>query len=749
MINGFGLEKLGLSAIRYPIAASLILLAITLAALFGVSRLGFSGENIEILRDGSQELADYDELLSEFRDFNNDAIILMQIENLATVGGIETFRDLNFEFQLEDSVESVLSVFSLVQYDPENGGWRSALPARFDSDEEVRTRLEQLAKDIPSAQSLFSPKFDSAVIVVYTKAEAIADDNVRDTMDSLVQLGKDFESKGIKITIAGQPAIRSDLIRNIVGDLVLLAPIALLMCAILAFVLFRSFIAMVLCAFPSLLSITWFLGGMGLAGINLNFLTNILPVLLIVIVFADTLHLYLKWQTISEEQGTSTISLEEAIRQIGPACAISSITTAAALISLCASGNNGLFELGIIGAIAIMAGFITIMVALPLGCYWAMQSGFKPKRSLANKLGNISKPAMKLLRYRTWVLVLGAIVCAVGLYAHYTIDSRFRLIDYLGTQSEVAQSEDFIDQTYYGTTPLFAIVQLDKDIALLDPENESRVYDTATAITNVFPADSFYSLTDFAEEIKKGGGTINEADLDELPRYLTSRFISEDKRKILITIFSSANLSASEMRKRVANLDASLAEAGLNELVTITGYPILSGVVAPRLMDNLRISLLIAVILSILIIAVASRSLKLGLACLVPNLLPIVCVELMLHMAGVPLNMSITVALTVAFGIAVDDSIHMLNQYLLNRQTQENHQAVADALQEVTPAIFSTTLILSAGMIIMVFSTLPAISVFSAVVIMTLVFAFLADILQLPAYLSILGLRSQTGNEQE
>ena len=208
MINGFGLDRLGVAAIRNPVISTIVMVAITIAALFGVSKLGFSGENIEILRDGSQELADYDELLSEFRDFNNDAIILMRIENLATVDGIETFRDLNFEFQLEDSVESVLSIFSLVQFNPAKGGWGSALPSQFDNDSHVKTSLQKLAQDIPSAQSLFSPDFDSAVMVVYTKADAIADSSVRETMDSFASLAKEFETKGVTINncrSAGHP----------------------------------------------------------------------------------------------------------------------------------------------------------------------------------------------------------------------------------------------------------------------------------------------------------------------------------------------------------------------------------------------------------------------------------------------------------------------------------------------------------------------------------------------------------------
>ena len=739
MLNGFGLERLGIAALRFPMAATIAVLVVTIMGLVGLTRLDFSGENIEILRDGSQELADYDQLLANFRDFNNDAVILMRVENLASVEGIETFRELNFEFQLDDRVESILSIFSLVKYGGPEQGWQSALPAEFESDEQVLAELKQLAEDIPSSQSLFSKNFDSAVMVVYTKAEAIEDANVQETMRGLTELGKEFETDTISVSIAGQPAIRSDLINSIASDIVYLAPFAVLLCALLAFFLFRHPAAMVLCAMPSVLALIWFLGTAGLTGTSLNFLTNILPVLIVVVVFADTLHLYIKWQTNVANKMPGAEALEASIREIGPASAVSSVTTAAALLSLCFSGNHGLFELGIIGALAVLGGFVAIIVGFTVTAYWLARMGYTPRKTTANRLSMVAGPAMRILKWRKSVIVAGLMLAGLGLYAHFNIDSRFRLIDYLGTASEVGQSEGYIDQTYSGTTPLFAVVNMNPSLRLDDPSNEARVYDTISAVTDVFPAGTFYSLADFADEIKKAGGQINEELIDELPRFLTSRFISEDKKQVLVTIFASANFSASEMQVRLDQLQAALPERrDLDSFVTITGYPVLSGVVAPRLMDNLRVSLLIAVILSILIIAAAARSIRYGLACLVPNLMPIVLVELILFAFNVPLNLSITVALTVAFGIAVDDSVHMLNQYLINRKDHDNALAVRGALKEVTPAIFSTTLILSGGLVVMSFSTLPAMAVFSAVMIMTLVFAFLADIFQLPAYLAVL-----------
>ncbi|MEO0329838.1 MAG: MMPL family transporter [Pseudomonadota bacterium] len=737
MINGFGLERIGLAALRLPLVSSLVIALVTLVALVGVLRLEFSGENIEILRDGSVELEHYDELLQSFRNFNNDAVVLMRIPNLATVEGIETFRELNFEFQLDDRVESILSIFSLVRYASPELGWQSALPAEFQTDDEVKAALKALAAEIPSSQSLFSPNYDSAVMVVYTKAEATADNQVQETMRGLTELAKDFETDSISISIAGQPAIRADIIHSIVSDIQILAPIAVLMCALLSLILFRHPVAMIICALPALISVLWFLGGAGLLGIKLNFLTNILPVLLIVVIFADTLHLYLKWQNNSDSDATPIGSISSTIKQVGPACALSTLTTAVALLSLCISGNFGLLELGLVGAVAIITGYVCLMLVLPTSLYWANRSGFAPKQARARRLSLVAVPAIAVLKYKKTLIGIGFVLCAVGLYAHLKIDNRFRLIDYLGSQSEVGQSEVYIDKTYSGTTPLFAIVDMDASIKLDAPENEKRVYDTTFAASKVFGEGSYYSLADFAEELKKGGGKLDDRLLDEIPRELTSRFVSINKDKMLVTIFSSSNLSASEMQSKIGQFRTELANSGLEDVVRITGYPILSGVVAPRLMDNLRISLLVAVILSIFMIAIAARSMRLGLYCLIPNLLPILSVELILFFAGIPLNMSITVALTVAFGIAVDDSIHMINQYMINKERHDNLTAVAGALKEVTPAIFSTTLILSAGLLIMCFSSLPAMAVFSMFVILTLVFAFLADIFQLPAYLAL------------
>lgn len=724
--------------LRFPVVATLILCGAILYAITGIPKLGFSGDNVEILRDGSKEFADYDVLLNEFRDFNNDAIVLVRSDKLATQEGFETFRELHFELQFNENVQSVLSPFSLASFDPKKGGWRSTVPAEFESDEQVQTFLHKMAMENPSFQSLVSPERDSGVIVVYTKPKALEDANIRQTMASYRQTAAEYQSKGFDITIAGQPAIRSDLVQSIINDMRLLAPMAAIFCIVVSWLVFRNFAAVLICITPPFATTVIFFGGMGHAGIDLNFLTSVLPILLMVILFADTLHFYLKWARTSSKGTSPEAALEQAIVEIGPACSMAMITTGIALGSLWLSNNYGLFELATLGVLSLIVGFIAVLGGLPLMIFWAIKMGHRIKHLPADRLMAVVKPAGFLLKNPMVVAVVGLVLCLVGFYAHFNIDSRFRMIDYISTQSDVAKSESFIDKRYSGTTPLFAIVNLNPDQPMLSEANQDIFYRAKARIDQIFPSTSSYSLDDFAKELRKSGAQISEKQIDQLPEYMTSRFVSGDRRKVLITIFSSAGLTDRQMREKLISLKTLLKSEGLENNVAITGFPILSSVVAPRLMDKLRLSLLVAVLLAIALIMISARSFKLGLACIVPNLLPIVGVEIALWLAGIPLDMSITVALTVAFGIAVDNSIHLINQFSLEVRHHAPKVAILGALKEVAPAMISTTLILVAGLSITLLSELPILIVFSSIVILTLVIATITDIFQLPSYIYVL-----------
>jgi predicted RND superfamily exporter protein len=94
-------------------------------------------------------------------------------------------------------------------------------------------------------------------------------------------------------------------------------------------------------------------------------------------------------------------------------------------------------------------------------------------------------------------------------------------------------------------------------------------------------------------------------------------------------------------------------------------------------------------------------------------------------------------SLTIAFGIAVDDTTHFLSHYLHARREEgkDHRKAVHFTMERIGGAIVATTLILCSGTAIVMFSALPQVALFGTLFVITLALALLGDVFILPALL--------------
>jgi len=133
------------------------------------------------------------------------------------------------------------------------------------------------------------------------------------------------------------------------------------------------------------------------------------------------------------------------------------------------------------------------------------------------------------------------------------------------------------------------------------------------------------------------------------------------------------------------------------------------------------------------------------LAAITPNLLPIFFVLTVLYFVGGTINLSEVVALTVAFGIAIDNAVHLMNVFESQRQEgKEVRHALAAALEEVGPALMAGTVIICAAITVTLISSLPIVPVLGRLMIATLIVALLSNLLILPAnILTLEGLKQR------
>lgn len=162
---------------------------------------------------------------------------------------------------------------------------------------------------------------------------------------------------------------------------------------------------------------------------------------------------------------------------------------------------------------------------------------------------------------------------------------------------------------------------------------------------------------------------------------------------------------------------------------------------------ELVISFMLAAAFCPMLIALWYRDIRYGLAAIVPNTLPIliICAVLMLGIGH--LQFTSAIAMSIAFGIATDDTVHVLNRLNVVCQQGEDKPSLSGIIHDVGPALITTAVVLSVGLSAVLFSQLPTMRFFGLLCIAVFVLALIADLFLLPVIMAVLGLGDTNRDE--
>ena len=222
--------------------------------------------------------------------------------------------------------------------------------------------------------------------------------------------------------------------------------------------------------------------------------------------------------------------------------------------------------------------------------------------------------------------------------------------------------------------------------------------------------------------------------LDQASSTVKQSYVSRDGKQMLVSLRIASDQSISETLEQIGKIRGSLASLSFDDSVKVTGFPVLMAEEFTRLIGQLRTSLLIAICLGVIIMGIASRSFMVAICAATPNLFPILAIEAVLYFRSGVINMSEVIALTLAFGIAIDNAVHVVNVFLSERQTGKGTGvSIRNALYEVGPALGASTLIICTSCLVTLTSILPMIPVLGQLIIAILFIALFSNLAILPA----------------
>lgn len=746
---GFGLERLGHVAQRFPVIFSALVVLVSAVAFANISGVSFNGSVLSVLPDQSPAFRDYYAMKRSYRNFSRDVTVLVESDRLLTASGLEDLRNLQLDLSLVEGVSRAASIFSLPDFDPVTGENREWFPNSFQSDEQARERITSLIRKYPRAASLFAVDERVAVIIVSLDVSVQEDDRKSfETFSEMREQALALAPPDFRLSFTGLTPVGASLMTALVNDQLKLTTFGLIFGTAIAFYIFRSFLAAFLCAIPPALTALWCFGAFSLAGIEINYLTTVLPTLALILAFADGIFLYFRWQTLSAGNEDLNANLTEAISKVGPASALTSITTAIAFLSFAYAESEALNEFAWLGACAVSLAFFAVIVALPLAIHWAvklhMVKAGRAKMPMLQSVGRIGRNLP--MHYPVAIATGGVLLTLLFGYLQEKVQAEYLLTDYLPNNSEVRYGEELANRVTGGRALILVSVPFVEAGAFESDANRQRLRQVESAVLRAFDEDRVFSAVQVLDtlETEEAIKAVSRLAVDA-PADARSDFVSQDNRSALIGIRIGSDIPVTEVRNEVERIRTTLAETGFADELLITGFPVLMSIEFTNLIDQLRTSLFLAVLFAIGIVGIATRSVFITLAAITPNLLPVFFVMVFLWLRGGTINLSEVVALTVAFGIAIDNAVHMLNVYDAQvRQGKETLHSLSAAIEEVGPALSAGTLIICASSLVTQLSNLPVVPTLGQMMISTLFVALFANLLILPAnILTLEGIRSR------
>lgn len=735
---GFGLERTGLLALRFPVLFSAIVLALCVAAAVQIPKVRFNGDVADILPEDSEAYRNYFASKERFRDFSRDVTVIVRSDRLMTAAGLEELRFLQLELAVTEGVAGVTSMFSLPLPDPVTGALGQFFPAELTDDAEAKRLVAELVERWPQARSLVAPERNLAVLLV--TLEAIPIDGGFETWPNFVKLrqaASETAPEDFSLLYAGLTPIGGTIISALVSDQVKLSVIGLALGTLIAFAIYRSVLAAILCSVPPALTVLWSLGMIGFLEVRINYLTTVLPTLALIVAFADGIVLYYRWQASNAAKFEPASNLAEALSSVGPASSLTSITTVLAFSSFLFASGEALHVFALLGMACITLAFLAVIAGMPLTCHWAMKLGLVTPRGVRRPaFGGIGAWFGVLVGRRPAAFAIAAVgvIACLG-YVHTEVRPEYRITDYLPADSDARLAEDLSNDVIGGRSLLMISVPKAEDAPVLSDGNLARLREVETAIRQRFEPGRIISPARLAD------GVDNPAALERLAGEIEnsagptrSSFVSSQGDFMLVTVRVPSDQPIAETLDQLNDLRGDLAQLTYGREIVVAGFDVLMAEEFTRLIDQLRTSLLIAILLGVAIVGIATASPMLALVALTPNLLPILMIEFALYLRGGSVNLSEVIALTVAFGIAIDNAVHILNYWRMARERgADPGDAIIEAVTEVGPALAASTVIICVSSLVTQASALPMIPVLGFLIIATLILALISNLAILPA----------------
>lgn len=757
---------------------ALIIIAIIAATVFFAMQwkhMRFTYTEANLLPDDHPYNKEYLTFLNAFGEEGNLIILGVKDSSLFELDNFKAWTQLSKKISTFPEVELSLSVGDLKKLEKRTDTAAFQLvpfiqDTVLDKEKLDRYRYELFNK-LPFYEGLvYSPNKQSVRTAIYLKKDIVNTPARRDfIVEELIPLIKAFEKDTeIEVYTSGMPYIRTLNSQNIIDEIQWFIGAALLVTSLIFFFFFRSFRATFISMITVIIGVMWSFGVLGLLHYEITVLTALIPPLIIVIGIPNCIFLINKYQQEIKQHGNQAKSLQRVISKVGNATLMTNVTTASGFATFMLTNSKLLKEFGTVASINIIAIFLLSLFIIPIMYSYMAVPKYKHLKHLNKKwIGGFVDWMERMVRgHSIAIYTITTILLCASIVGIFNIKVSGSLIEDMPKGKEFFTDIKFFEKEYEGIMPLEIFIDTKREKGVMNLATLKRMEELENYIEEFPEFSKTLSVVDLVKYSKQAYYNDNP-EYYQLPNsqerafilsyakssanntQLLSSYVDTTGQYARITTFMK-DTQTDRFERIEENLRTEIAKIFPEERyqVSITGKAFVFEKGTKYLVNNLLLSLSLAILLIALFMAWMFRSLRMILVSLIPNLLPLLVTAGIMGFVGVPIKPSTILVFSIAFGISVDDTIHFLAKYRqeLIVNDWKIKKSVYAALRETGVSMFYTSIVLFFGFSVFTISSFGGTVALGALVSITLLFAMLSNLLLLPSLL--LSLERSIANKQ-
>lgn len=621
---------------------------------------------------------------------------------------------------------------------------------RLDNDSTMLSDSARIWRDDRIREAFFTTDGKGILVLMQTAPglSKVGSDNLLSAVQEVV------DNSGLdRVRMGGRIHGQFWYIQKMQRELIVFFSVSILLLAIFLAVGFRTLWGVLVPISVVSLTVLWQVGMITLLGRPLSILTMLLPTILFVVGMSDVVHLLERYIEALRSGYGKVRALAISYHEMGLATFLTSLTTAIGFGTLMTSGILPIREFGLYTAMGVVLAFILAFSMLPA----VLMLVPTPIRASKREKNGIWYPFLHgmlrwVILYRKRIPWAFVAISVVSLFFIVDLKVDNSLLEDWPEDDPQKQEYYWLEEHLGGVRPFeLEITVKDSSASVWDLDMLQAMDTVQFHLMNEYGVKAILSPVTVVKSLNKAfnGGAEEFYALPNDPRE-AKRMVK--RAELLIGTDGLRNVVSADMRfarmsgrmvdeggyihaKRNVVLDAFVKSNTPTDRISFdqTGMAFLVDRSNARLSGQLIGGLSLAFVLIALIMASVFRDPRMTVIALIPNVIPLLVVGGFMGLVGIDIKVSTAIIFTIAFGIAVDDSIHMLSKLRIELMKGKSlPYALKRSVLSAGKALIITSIMLLSGFIALVFSSFASVFYMGLLVSVTLFIAIIADLLLLP-----------------